>query len=94
MTTLITGGTGKTGLALAQLLHTENHPLLITSRTGEAPEPFKAVLFDWLDKDTFNNPFEADPDIDRIYIVVAPVFDSLPHVKPFIEIVGVPRIKS
>ncbi|KAF8970137.1 hypothetical protein BDZ97DRAFT_2055434 [Flammula alnicola] len=86
MTTLITGGTGKTGLALAKLLHAAKHPILLTSRAGKAPEPFKAVKFDWLDKTTYEIPFNADPKIDRVYIAVPPIFDMLSYVGPFIDL--------
>ncbi|KAF8965090.1 hypothetical protein BDZ97DRAFT_1659434 [Flammula alnicola] len=86
MTTLITGGTGKTGLALAKLLHAANRPVLITSRAGKAPEPFKAVKFDWFDKTTYENPFNADPKIDRVYIIVPGIFDVLSYLGPFIDL--------
>ncbi|KAF8970143.1 ergot alkaloid A [Flammula alnicola] len=95
MTTLITGGTGRTGLALAKLLHAANYPVLITSRAGKGPEPFKAVKFDWLDKTTFENPFNADPSIDRVYLVIPSVFDVLSAVQPFIDLAvskGVKRV--
>jgi len=85
MTILITGGTGKTGGKLAQLLHTNNHSVLVASRSGVAPEPFKAIKFDWSDEKTFNNPFKADSNIDGIYLIAPPVFDALPIVKPFID---------
>ncbi|KAF8970132.1 hypothetical protein BDZ97DRAFT_1792131 [Flammula alnicola] len=86
MTTLITGGTGKTGLALAKLLHAANRPVLLTSRAGKGPEPFKAVKFDWLDKTTYENPFNADPKIDRVYIVIPAIIDTLSYVGPFIDL--------
>jgi len=86
MTTLITGGTGKTGSNLARLLHAEKKPFLIASRTGKAPEPFKAVSFDWMDATTFENPFKADPDIDRIYLIIPLVLEPLPIMKPFIDL--------
>jgi len=95
MTTLITGGTGKTGGKLAQLLHAANQSVLITSRSGVAPEPFKAVKFDWYDDKTFGNPFKADLNIDKIYLVVPSVVDPLVLVKPFIDLAlskGVKRI--
>lgn len=86
MATLITGGTGKTGLALAKLLHRAGHPVLIASRSGKAPEPFKAVEFDWLDPTTFKNPFQGNAAIDKLYIVAPSVFDAIRHVKPFLEL--------
>ncbi|EDR01986.1 uncharacterized protein LACBIDRAFT_310140 [Laccaria bicolor S238N-H82] len=87
MTILITGGTGKTGLKLAHVLNEAGHAVLLTSREGEVPHPFKGVKLDWLDPSTFTNPFDADPAIDRVY-VVGPigVLDTLPHVKPFIDL--------
>ncbi|KDR72552.1 hypothetical protein GALMADRAFT_73711 [Galerina marginata CBS 339.88] len=85
MSILITGGTGQTGGRLAQLLHANNHSVLVASRSGVAPEPFKAVKFDWSDEKTFGNPFKVDSNIDKIYLIAPPIFDSLPVVKPFID---------
>ncbi|KAF9009626.1 hypothetical protein BDQ17DRAFT_1421793 [Cyathus striatus] len=62
------GGTGNTGLKLARLLHAANIPILITSRSGTAPESFPAVKFDWNDS-TFSAPFEKDPSIDKVYLI-------------------------
>jgi len=86
MTTLITGGTGRTGSALARLLHAANQPILIATRTGVAPAPFKAVKFDWSDPSTFLNPFETE-NVTRIYIVAPSAIDNLVEVvKSFIDI--------
>ncbi|KDR83084.1 hypothetical protein GALMADRAFT_238896 [Galerina marginata CBS 339.88] len=92
MTILITGGTGKTGGKLAQLLQAAQQPVLIASRSGVAPGPFKAVEFDWTDEKTFENPFKADPNIDKVYLVATVPFEL---VKPFIDLAvakGVKRI--
>ncbi|KAJ3509540.1 hypothetical protein NLJ89_g5172 [Agrocybe chaxingu] len=87
MTTLITGGTGKTGGRLAKLIHAAGHPFLIASRSGTAPEPFKAIKFDWFDPSTFEIPFKADPKIDKVYLIAPTgVLDLLPLVKPFIDL--------
>ena len=86
MTILITGGTGKTGLPLARIAHAANWPVLLASRSGNAPEPFRGVKFDWFDPTTFENPFVADPNVDRIYLVAPVTTDPLPHVKPFIDL--------
>ncbi|KAJ3509042.1 hypothetical protein NLJ89_g5429 [Agrocybe chaxingu] len=86
MTTLITGGTGKTGIKLARLIHAAGHPVLLASRKGVAPSPFKAITFDWTDPATFENPFKADPNIDKVYLVAPLILDVLPVVKPFIEL--------
>ena len=69
MTILITGGTGKTGIKLAHLLDKTGHPIILTSRKGQVPHPFKGVKFDWLVPSTFTNPFDVDPTIDRVYVV-------------------------
>jgi len=86
MTTLIVGGTGRTGLALARLLHAANYPVLLTSRSGKAPEPFKAVAFDWSDVATFENPFKADSNIDRVYLLFPRILDVISPAKPFIDL--------
>ncbi|TFK41647.1 hypothetical protein BDQ12DRAFT_663693 [Crucibulum laeve] len=86
MTILITGGTGKTGLKVARILHNASHSVLLTSRSGKAPEPFKAVPLEWTDPSTFENPFKVDSSIDRIYLVGPEIIDMLPLVKPFIDL--------
>jgi len=86
MTILIIGGTGLTGSRLARLLDKANHPVLLTSRSGTVPEPFKGVKFDWLDASTHENPFNADNQIDRIYMVGPDVFSMLAPMKPFFDL--------
>ncbi|KAH9487251.1 Agroclavine dehydrogenase [Psilocybe cubensis] len=71
MTTLITGGTGNTGLALAKLLQNAHRPVVIASRSGEAPKPFSAVKFNWFEPNTYESAL-SDSSIDRIYIVGPP----------------------
>lgn len=93
MTVLITGGTGRTGLSLAKLLHEANVPVLIASRSGKAPEPFKAVEFDWLDPTTYTQPFDADRNIDKLYIIAPRVFDPIRHVKPFVDLAVAKGVK-
>jgi len=95
MTTLVTGGTGKTGSLVARLLHDAGLPLLVASRKGVAPEPFKAVKLDYGDPETFGNPFNVDLNVDRIYLVTPDVGDQLAAVRPFIDFAltkGVKRI--
>jgi uncharacterized protein YbjT (DUF2867 family) len=86
MTVLVTGGTGKTGLALCRLLKDANRSILICSRSGTAPSPYKAVKFDWFDDNTFENPFKTDPNIDRVYLIMPPVTGQFPTVKLFIDL--------
>ncbi|KAJ7227567.1 hypothetical protein C8J57DRAFT_1197399 [Mycena rebaudengoi] len=86
MTILVTGGTGKTATALAHLLHKANQPFLVASRDAhKVAAPFTGTRFDWLDATTYNIPFEAAPDIDRVYLIAPPVLDMLPPMKVFIE---------
>lgn len=91
LSNLITGGTGKTGLALANLLHQANYSALIASRSGQAPEPFNAVKFDWFDAATFENPFNLNLDIaepvDHVYIIAPPGrIDGVKAMKNFIDL--------
>ncbi|KAF8991102.1 hypothetical protein BDQ17DRAFT_1255209 [Cyathus striatus] len=94
MTILITGGTGKTGLKLARLLHAANIPLLITSRAGTASESLPAVKFNWYDPSTFSAPFEKDPSIDKVYLVGPTELDMLPIMKPFIDLAITKGVKK
>ena len=94
MTTLITGGTGKTGRILARLFHAANEPFLVASRTGKTTDPFKAVTFDWMDATTFENPFNAaNPNISRIYLIAPPAYEPLPIMKPFIDLAVAKGVK-
>ncbi|KAK0202264.1 hypothetical protein DFS33DRAFT_1066066 [Desarmillaria ectypa] len=87
MTILLTGGTGTTATRIARLLQDAHEPVLLTSRKGVVPAPFKAVKFDWYDPSTFENVFTIDPNINRIYLV-APEgsADMLAPMKPFIDL--------
>ncbi|RDB27509.1 Agroclavine dehydrogenase [Hypsizygus marmoreus] len=85
-TTLVIGGTGKTGLPLAHLLRDANLPFLVATRHPANAAPFKGVAFDWFDASTFENPFNADPNIDRVYLISPAAHDALPIVKPFVEL--------
>ncbi|KAK0457557.1 uncharacterized protein EV420DRAFT_1549020 [Desarmillaria tabescens] len=87
MTILLTGGTGQTGNRIARLLHDANHRVLVTSRKGVAPAPFKGVKFDWYDPSTFEGVFATDPSIDRVYLVSPPgIVDVFSSMKPFIDL--------
>ncbi|KAF9009631.1 NADH(P)-binding-domain-containing protein [Cyathus striatus] len=86
MTVLILGGTGSTGLKLAHLLRNANIPVLITSRSGVAPDGFPAVRFDWSDSTTFSAPFQTEHQIDKIYFIGPRVQDMISAVKPFVDL--------
>jgi festuclavine dehydrogenase len=83
-TVLLTGGTGKTATRLAALLQAQNIPVLLTSRQGQSniPSPFKGVKFDWADPSTYENPFNEDSTIDKVYLVAPPQIDM----QPFVEV--------
>ncbi|CAA7268342.1 unnamed protein product [Cyclocybe aegerita] len=61
-------------------------PLLVASRSGTAPNPYKAVKFDWTDPSMFENPFKADSSINKVCIVISNIFDVLPVVKTFVDL--------
>ena len=86
MTILVTGGTGKTGRILSRLLKEANQSVLIASRNGTAPSSYKAVKFDWFDDKTFENPFNADSSIDRVYLVLPSVSDQPTKAEQFINL--------
>ncbi|KAF9459739.1 hypothetical protein BDZ94DRAFT_1199056 [Collybia nuda] len=98
MTILLVGGTGTTGKRLTQLLQNANYSFLIASRSPEKlPEEHRGqgVKFDWNDPTTFENPFKADTNIDRVYLICAVAVDRLAIMKPWIDLAvskGVKRI--
>ncbi|WP_410657570.1 NAD(P)H-binding protein [Amycolatopsis sp. lyj-112] len=78
---LVTGGTGKTGSALAGLLRGKGVPVRVASRHPPAGDP-DAVRFDWEDPATHQAALRG---MDRVF-VVPPVqsVDPLPQVGPFL----------
>lgn len=60
--TLLTGGTGKTGHRIAELLTTQGHPVRIGSRSGHP-------AFDWHDEATWHPALEG---CDSAYLAYAP----------------------
>lgn len=95
MTTLITGGSGRTSRALAKLLTDAGRPLIVASRSGAA-NSYKAVTFDYFQEETFENPFKSDANIDRVYIVSPPgTHETSPQIVKFIDFAiskGVKRV--
>ncbi|MEU5417245.1 NAD(P)H-binding protein [Streptomyces clavifer] len=89
---LITGGTGKTGSTLAELLRKNGAPVRVASRIPPADAP-DAVRFDWSDPATHPAALHG---MDRVYLV-PPVdtTDPMPIVEPFLaeaERLGVRRV--
>jgi uncharacterized protein YbjT (DUF2867 family) len=89
---LITGGTGKTGRTLAELLRKSGVPVRVASRTPPADAPH-AIRFDWNDPATHPAALHG---MDQVYLV-PPVntTDPMPLVEPFLaeaERLGVRRV--
>lgn len=78
---LVTGGTGKTGRALVELLRGNEVPVRVASRNPAADDP-DAVRFDWDDPATHPAALRG---VDRVFLV-APVesVDPMPVVEPFL----------
>jgi festuclavine dehydrogenase len=86
MTILLTGGTGKTSLRLASLLHSSSTPVLLTSRRGpSASSTYPTVRFNWNDSTTWSNPFSAASDISAVYLLSGELSDPAPILNAFID---------
>ncbi|MXG30205.1 NAD(P)H-binding protein [Streptomyces sp. YIM 132580] len=79
---LVTGGTGKTGRTLVQLLRNAGVRTRVASRNPSAADP-DAVRFDWNDPTTYGPALDGT---DRVFLV-PPVenVDPLPLVEPFLH---------
>lgn len=89
---LVTGGTGKTGAALAELLRARGVAVRVGSRRPAAGDP-DTVRFDWDDAATHPAALRG---MDRVFLVLPPsVIDPIPVVGPFlseVERAGVRRV--
>lgn len=102
MTILVTGGTGRTGSAVAKLLHEANIPFLILSSSGKAPAPYqdKSCHFNFLDPSTFSNPFTkasetGKPTIEAIYLCIPMMVEiSEKEVNAFIDFALTKSVKK
>nr|WP_042193896.1 NAD-dependent epimerase/dehydratase family protein [Kibdelosporangium sp. MJ126-NF4]CEL20933.1 Oxidoreductase [Kibdelosporangium sp. MJ126-NF4]CTQ95553.1 Oxidoreductase [Kibdelosporangium sp. MJ126-NF4] len=79
---LVTGGTGKTGSVLVELLRANDVPVRVASRAPSAGDP-DAVRFDWADPTTHSAALRG---VDRVYLV-PPLLnvDPMPLVGPFLD---------
>ncbi len=77
---LVTGGTGKTGRRVADLLRGRGIPARVATRTPAAADQ---VRFDWADTDSFSGALDG---VRAVYLV-APTgaADPLDAMRPFIE---------
>ena len=62
---LVTGGTGKTGSALVEMLRGNGVPVRVASRQPSAGDP-DAVRFDWNDPATHPATLRG---VDRVFLV-------------------------
>lgn len=91
MAVLLTGGTGKTSIAIARLLQDAKIPLLLASRRGQAAAPsgMPAVSFDWLDEATFAKPFEykfpGGESISAVYLIAPSVTEPHTSMNAFVD---------
>lgn len=88
---LVTGGTGKTGTPLTQLLVAAGHSVYVTARSVDRVQtPLKGVKFDWLDSSTKDAPFKAaaanNEQIEAVYLVGPPIADMASVMNPFIDL--------
>jgi uncharacterized protein YbjT (DUF2867 family) len=92
MTVLVTGGTGKTGTALVELLRADDVPVRVASRNPVIGDP-SSIRFDWHDPATHAPALRG---VDSVFLV-APVnsVDPMPLVAPFLaeaKRLGVARV--
>jgi uncharacterized protein YbjT (DUF2867 family) len=86
MTVLLLGGTGKTSSRIARLLEKSNIPVILASRSGSAPAPFKGCHFDWFNASTYSNPFTQAVDIATVYLIPPFTMDSFRPMKAFTDL--------
>ena len=69
---LVTGGNRGIGLAIARSLQSEGHRVVITYRSGTAPEGFDAVQMDVTDGQSVESAFaKIESEIGQPEIIVA-----------------------
>ena len=89
---LVTGGTGKVGAALADILRARGTAVRVGSRRP-APGAYDAVRFDWDDSGTHPAALQG---VDRVFLVMPPsTVDPMPLAGPFLaaaERSGVRRV--
>ena len=85
MTILLLGGRGKTSSRIASLLAEAGKPFLVASRSTLDTYPHKQCQFDWIDEQTYGNPFIQAGDIGAVYLVAPPVLDLFSPMKRFID---------
>ena len=86
MSLLITGGSGKTSIALARLCNDINQPYILAPRNITSTSTHPAVKFDRTDESTFPAAFSAcKPPISAVYIIAPEIADPVAPVNKFIN---------
>jgi festuclavine dehydrogenase len=86
MTILITGGRGKTSSRLAMILAQADIPFIHASHSSSVISGSPSqCYFDWLDQNSWENPFLKESDIHAAYLVAPPLIDTVAQMKSFIE---------
>lgn len=87
---LVLGGTGKVGRRIANQLAATEVPALVASRSGEAPpnEWLTGVKFDWFDRSTWENPWNAAGEhaVRAVHVIAPPIVDSAPLMIDFVNL--------
>lgn len=83
---LLLGGTGKVAGRIAPKLKSAGIPFLVASRSGQAPEGYHAVKFDWLDKATWGGTLAVVPPVRAVFIVFQGIVDPSLIATEFIDL--------
>ncbi|KAK4449361.1 hypothetical protein QBC34DRAFT_405744 [Podospora aff. communis PSN243] len=78
---LILGGTGTVGSRIVQQLASSSIPALVASRSGSGKN---GVIFDWLDRETWNNPYDKG-DVRAVYLIAPPMMDAASVMMDFVD---------
>ncbi|QSZ30475.1 hypothetical protein DSL72_000029 [Monilinia vaccinii-corymbosi] len=95
-TILLLGSTGKVARRIAPLLSADGYRILLAYRSGPSLASLpnaKGVRFDWMDTDTYDNPFvsshgDAEVEgcaIDAVFMISPPVLEAFSVAKRFID---------
>jgi uncharacterized protein YbjT (DUF2867 family) len=85
MAFLVTGGTSQVGTVVARLLKDDGKKVIISSRSGRAPDGYEATKLDWADISTIDTPFISDEPIQGVYIMAPPGLSASETIVPFID---------
>ncbi|KAF3762251.1 NAD(P)-binding protein [Cryphonectria parasitica EP155] len=95
-TIIVTGGTGKTGSCVTDLLVASGVPHIVATRSSGSADQLNSAEFDWMDETTWDNPFAAaaaaagtdtssPPPATTVFLVAPPVFHSSLIMNAFID---------